>query len=146
LAAGLAGKGSHVAPARAVSGLAVDEAAAVPPGGLHSAHRLLQHIVLWQDLMLLVMEGGTVSWPNEAGDWSAPLRAWSELTQELSKGLSRAHQLAANGDLSASLPKCWPGLTLGDAVMVLITHNSYHLGQLVDARRATGHWPPPGKG
>jgi uncharacterized damage-inducible protein DinB len=58
-------------------------------------------------------------------------------------GLERAQGLARSADLTVRIPAWGPEMTAGAALTVLITHNSYHIAQLVDARKATGNWPPP---
>jgi len=140
---GLTASGSHVSPLRAVTGLTAAQADLEPSGGLHSAHRLLHHVVYWQDLMVASAAGEQVVWLNGPEDWGAPMPPWNELVARLAAGLARAQQVAATTDLSGRIPAWGPDKTRGHALTVLITHNSYHLGQLVDARRATGHWPPP---
>ena len=139
---GLTASGSHASPLRAVEGLTAAQAALEPPGGLHSAHRLLNHIVYWQDLMVASAGGEAVVWPDGPEDWESPMPPWDELVQRLAAGLTRAKQIASSADLSGRIPAWGPDRTFGGVLTVLITHNSYHLGQLIDARRATGHWPP----
>jgi hypothetical protein len=43
-------------------------------------------------------------------------------------------------DLYARIPH-GEGQTVLREALVLVDHNSYHLGQLVDLRRALGAWP-----
>lgn len=140
---GLCGTGSHVPPRRAVSGLTAGEAGQAPPGRMHTAHRLLHHIVYWQDLMLAPALGDKVMWPEGPEDWDSPTASWDELVSRFVAGLGRAERLAREADLTARIPEWGPEMTVGGALGVLITHNSYHIAQLVDARRAAGHWPPP---
>ena len=140
---GLAGFSSHIAPLRAVKGLDAGEAAEAPPGGLHSAHRLLHHIVYWQDLMLAPAAGEKVEWPTTPEDWNCPMAPWEELVEQFRAGLERAQGLAKSADLATPIPVWGPEVTVGAALTVLVTHNSYHIAQLVDARKAAGNWPPP---
>ncbi|MDP2873134.1 MAG: DinB family protein [Bacillota bacterium] len=144
---GLRGHSSHVPPKRAVRGLTADEAAAeaaaAPPDGLHSAHRLLHHIVYWQDLMLAPAAGDKVQWPQGPENWDCPMASWDDLVGRFAAGLEKAEKLAREADLTVRIPEWGPEMTVGGALGVLITHNSYHIAQLVDVRKATGHWPPP---
>lgn len=140
---GLVGMSSHIEPRRALAGLTAEAAAEIPPGGLHSAHRLLHHIVYWQDLMVAPAAGEKVEWPTGPEDWDSPMAPWDELVERFAAGLARAERLAREGDLGLRIPEWGPEMTAGAALTILITHNSYHIAQLVDARRATGNWPPP---
>ncbi|MDP2871068.1 MAG: DinB family protein [Bacillota bacterium] len=140
---GLRGLSSHVEPARAVRGLTAEAAAAALPRGLHSAHRLLHHIVYWQDLMLAPAAGEKVQWPQGPEDWDCPMAPWGELVGRFEAGLAKAERLAREADLSVRIPEWGPEMTVGGALGVLVTHNSYHIAQLVDVRKAAGHWPPP---
>ena len=45
-------------------------------------------------------------------------------------------------DLCAKIPH-GDGQTILREALVLADHNSYHLGQLIDLRRALGAWPAP---
>jgi uncharacterized damage-inducible protein DinB len=152
----LAGVAAHIEPRRAVRGLTPEQAATQPAGGLRPAHRLLHHIVFWQDIMLGVAEAATaaagtavpsevepVPWPSEPEDWDAEMAGWAELVGRFEANLQRAGRLAEEADLHAPIPAWGAEMTVGAALTAQATHNSYHLGQLVDARRATGAWPPP---
>lgn len=158
LAWAMAGMGSHVEPMRAVEGLSPPAAAREVGCGLHSAHRLLHHIVYWQDIMLGAAEGAAeaagvpsgspvapVPWPQGPEDWQSPMPEWPELVERFGANLGRAQKLARGAALHAPIPAWGPEMTVGAALGVLITHNSYHLGQLVAARRAAGAWPPKAK-
>lgn len=140
---GLEGRSSHVDPRRAVKGLTAEEAGAKPPAGMHSAHRMLHHIVYWQDLMLAPASGQKVQWPEGPEDWNSAMTPWDQLVCRFEAGLQEAEDLARHADLAVRIPEWGPEMTVGGALGVLITHNSYHIAQLVDARKGTGHWPPP---
>ena len=45
-------------------------------------------------------------------------------------------------DLCAKIPH-GDGQTILREALLLADHNAYHLGQLVDLRRALGEWPTP---
>ena len=49
-----------------------------------------------------------------------------------------------HNDLHTPIPH-GDGQTLLREALVLADHNSYHLGQLVDLRRALGSWPEESK-
>ena len=132
-------KAAHVKPRRAVQGLTAAGAALAPPGGLHSAHRLLHHIVYWQG-SILAATLGKATWPKGREDWDCEMAPWDELVQQFEAHLDEADRQVAEEDLARRLPGWDSSMTVGGALIVLITHNSYHLGQLVEVRRLTGCW------
>jgi len=138
----LAGVSAHIEPGKALAGLTAEQAGLPVPGGLHSAHRLLHHLVYWQDLMLAPVAGVEVQWPKGPEDWASEMPPWAELCRRFTEGIARAHGLAQEADLARPIPAWGPEMTAGGALGAVIIHNSYHLGQLIDARRATGRWPP----
>ena len=142
---GFSGKGSHMPPRRAVQGLTAARATLAPPGGLHSAHRLLHHIVYWQGLILAAIRG-KVDWPEGPEDWDCEMAPWDELVRQFEAHLDEANRQAAEEDLTRRMPEWDESMTVGGALTVLITHNSYHLGQLIDVRRLTGCWEEEKKG
>jgi hypothetical protein len=72
--------------------------------------------------------------PAQAGDWKDSLRAIREDMAEF-QGLLRDSRT----DLHRKFP--WgDGQTLLREALVLASHNSYHLGQLVLVRRLLGAW------
>jgi len=84
---------------------------------------------------------------NMAGEKT--LAAWREeidaLDAELLRMLNQRAAIAceiAVIKVAAGLPAYDPGRE----ALVLADHNSYHLGQLVDLRRALGSWPEQSKG
>jgi hypothetical protein len=72
--------------------------------------------------------------PNEA--------AWEESVQAFQRDLQEMIKLVKNPktDLCAAIPH-GDGQTILRQALVLADHNSYHLGQLIDLRRALGTWP-----
>ncbi len=62
--------------------------------------------------------------------------------QAFQRDLDEMVELVKNShtDLFAKIPH-GDGQTILRQALVLADHNSYHLGQLVDLRRALGAWP-----
>jgi len=138
----LAGHDAHCPPARVVQGLAHEQAARAGWEGGHSPWELLYHIVFWQELCLRAIAGRRVDWREaEAKGWpSEDMQAtspWEELCRRFDEGLQEADRLARTRDPQAALDG-WGGAPAAKAFMVLVQHNSYHLAQIVDARRALG--------
>lgn len=119
------------------------------PSGLpHSAWMLLEHLRLAQwDILEFSRNRQHVSpawpegyWPNAEAPPSAS--AWSASIKSFRKDLKAMQDLVTNPktDLHARIP--WgDGQTILREALLVADHNAYHLGQLVDVRRALGVWP-----
>ena len=70
--------------------------------------------------------------------------AWAKSIAAFQKDLEEMIALVKNpkADLYAKIPH-GDGQTILREALLLADHNSYHLGQLVDLRRALGAWPTP---
>ena len=68
--------------------------------------------------------------------------AWAKAVEAFQHDLLEMINLVKNPktDLCAKVPH-GEGQTILREALVLADHNSYHLGQLVDLRRALGAWP-----
>ena len=69
-------------------------------------------------------------------------KAWDESVAAFQRDLQEMVRLVQNPrtDLFAKIPH-GQGQTILREALLLADHNSYHLGQLVDLRRALGAWP-----
>ena len=69
-------------------------------------------------------------------------KAWGESVAGFQRNLQEMVRLVQNPrtDLFAPIPH-GQGQTILREALVLADHNAYHLGQLVDLRRALGAWP-----
>jgi hypothetical protein len=145
----LDGKGAHLDFDATVEGLPA-ELAGRPAAGLpHTAWQLVEHlrIALW-DLVEYSRSPGHESpeWP--AGYWPpAPAppspAAWEESLAAYRSQREEMKALVADParDLLAPLPWSDFGASLLREALLAAGHASYHLGQLVDLRRALGAWP-----
>jgi len=146
----LQGKGAHVNPTDALDGLDWVLAGQRPAGSPHTIWEILQHMIFWQDFFVAWIRGERPSMPATAAeswpDRSAPKDAveWESAVARFKAGLTAA-LAEAEGNLEATLTGS-PGHTRAEALIQLIGHNSYHLGQIVLLRRLLGAWPPPGGG
>jgi len=72
----------------------------------------------------------------------ASAAAWNKAVKAFHSDLDAMAKLVAdpNMDLLARIPH-GDGQTILREALLLADHNSYHLGQLVDLRRALGIWP-----
>lgn len=142
----LDGTGAHAAALDCVDDLDEATAGAVPDGWPHSCHRILLHIVYWQDLFLARLEGRPAPLPAHAEDgWPAPGRnRWTDTVGRFARGLEAAKS-QAGGALEEPIAD-WRGIRRGEGLAIVAQHNSYHLGQIVMLRRVLGAWPPPAGG
>jgi uncharacterized damage-inducible protein DinB len=140
---------AHVGFAKAVEGLPARARGAVAAGFEHSPWQLLEHIRLAQndilDFCLNPDYAQKLKWPDDywpshpeppsAARWEESIRDFNADREEL-KVLVRNPDI----DLMASVPTGSKQQTYLRAIMLVIDHNAYHLGQLVAVRRALGVW------
>ena len=144
----LSGEGAHATFEEVVSGIPPALRGAKPAGFLHSAWMLLEHMRIAQwDILQFSRNPKHVSpdWP--AGYWpptEAPRSAavWDKSVRQFRRDLSAMQEWVERSktDLFACIP--WgEGQTILREAWLIADHNAYHLGQLVDLRRALGVWP-----
>ncbi|HKD00967.1 MAG TPA: DinB family protein [Terriglobales bacterium] len=118
-----------------------------PPGLPHTPWMLLEHLRIAQwDILEFSRNGKHKSpefpqgyWPQTESPTNAG--AWETSIQGFLKDLKAMRDLVENPktDLFTKIP--WgDGQTILREALLLADHNAYHLGQLVDARRAQGAW------
>lgn len=120
------------------------------PGLPHTAWQLLEHMRIAQwDILEFSRNPRHVSPEFPAGYWPAkdapPDRAaWDKSLKAFRADLAALKKLVSNRstDLFARIPH-GQGQTLFREVLLVADHNAYHLGQLVDLRRALGAWRAP---
>lgn len=148
LARALAWEDAHASFDKAVDGLPAETRGARAAGFEHSAWQLLEHIRLAQDdiLEFCVNEKyeHTMTWPDDY--WpSAPeppsATAWDESLAAYARGRDHLQRLARETpDLVAAVPTGKSGQTYLRAILLVIDHSAYHVGQIVALRRALGVW------
>jgi hypothetical protein len=114
----------------------------------HTGWQLLEHTRLAQwDILEFSRNPKHVSPPFPAGYWPktpipADKKAWQESVAAFQRDLQDMVRLVQNPktDLFAKIPH-GQGQSILREALVLADHNAYHLGQLVDLRRAIGAWP-----
>jgi len=118
------------------------------PGLPHTGWQLLEHsrIAQW-DILEFSRNRKHVSpgfpegyWPKTPGPPSEA--EWDKSVQSFQRDLAEMTEMVKNPrtDLFAKIPH-GDGQTILRQALVLADHNAYHLGQLVDLRRALGTWP-----
>ncbi|HEY6386169.1 MAG TPA: DinB family protein [Candidatus Acidoferrum sp.] len=144
----LKGGGAHVHFTDALEGFPAEKYGAFADGLPHTGWQLLEHARLAQwDILEFSRNRKHVSPPFPAGYWPktpAPpdRKDWDESVAAFQRDLLEMVHLVVDPrtDLSAKIPH-GEGQTVLREALLLADHNAYHLGQLVDLRRALGTWP-----
>ena len=146
----LYGVRSHLHTLHALEGLDPGLAGAEVSGSPHTIFQILNHVIYWQDMALSRMRGdhpadpptASEGWafssgPEDDSDWEAAIAS-------LAEGLRSIEGLVADPDydLEQRVRNDGDG-TARDEVLMVQSHNSYHLGQIVQLRHQLGSWPPP---
>jgi len=140
---------AHVGFDKAVSGIPAEHYGSRADGFDHTLWQLLEHMRLAQkDLLDFAVNANYVHalrWPEDY--WPptpAPpdATAWSTSIADFKNDRNALKQLVRDGsvDLFAVVPKGKAEQTYLRAILLVADHNAYHLGQLVDVRRALGIW------
>jgi hypothetical protein len=138
---------AHADWKQALAGLDPAHRGVRPAGSPHSVWDLLEHVRLaQQDILEFTLNPKHVSpdWPS--GYWPKNLAPaddaeWEKSVRELFHDLQEMEKLVSDPrtDLLAKIPH-GRGQTVLRQVLLLIDHNSNHLGQLVLVRRLLGAW------
>lgn len=146
--AALSGKGAHVGFDEAIRNFPEELRGKKPDGAPHTAWQLLEHLRIAQaDILDFCVNPNYKElkwpddyWPRNAVPGSAA--AWEDSIAGFRKDLKAVQDLVADTgrDLHAPIPH-GEGQTLFREALLVIDHNSYHLGQLVLLRGQLGIWP-----
>ncbi len=137
---------AHVSFDRALEGMDKAQRGVIPTGLSHSAWQLLEHLRRCQfDILDFCRNPKYVEppfeeyWPPTAAPPTE--KAWDESVSNFRRDCEELKKLAANRDvdLFARIPH-GHGQTYLRELLVVADHNAYHVGQLVDVRRALGNW------
>ena len=144
----LKGGGAHVHFADAINGFPAAKRGSFVEGLPHTGWQLLEHarIAQW-DILEFSRDAKHVSPGFPEGYWPktpvpADEAAWDKSIASFQNDLQEMIKLVKNPrtDLYAKIAH-GDGQTILREALLLADHNSYHLGQLVDLRRALGAWP-----
>lgn len=120
-----------------------------PPGHPHSVWELLEHLRIAQRDILEFSRSADyqpMEWPRDY--WpSAPAPAseaeWNHSIEAWESDLYAFESLLLDETQPLLEPFPWgDGQTLLREAMLIVSHNSFHTGQIVTVRRALGLWPP----
>jgi uncharacterized damage-inducible protein DinB len=140
-------KEAHAGFDKAVDGVPPERRGVVPPGLPYSIWQLLEHLRLAQnDILDFCLNAAYTEkhWPDDYWPKSpAPgvAAAWDESIAGYRRDRDRLKQLANDRsvDLFAKIPH-GSGQTYLRELLLVVDHNSYHVGQIVVVRRALGIW------
>jgi len=144
----LKGGQAHVHFMDAVDGFPEAKRGTFVEGLPHTGWQLMEHarIVQW-DILEFSRNPKHVSPGFPEGYWpKTPVppdeAAWAKSVQGFQHDLQEMIKLVKNPkvDLHSAIPY-GDGQTILREALLLADHNAYHLGQLVDLRRALGAWP-----
>jgi hypothetical protein len=148
LAALLKGGNAHVSFADVLADFPVDKRGSFAEGLVHTAWQLLEHcrIAQW-DILEFSRDPRHVSPEFPEGYWPpTPVppddAAWQKSVKAFERDLRAMISLLTNPRTDLHAPFPWgSGQTVLREALLLADHNAYHLGQLVDLRRALKIWP-----
>src|SRR5580698_8549591 len=128
---------AHADWKQALAGLDPAHRGVRPAGSPHSVWDLLEHARLAQRDIL----DFTVNPKHVSPDWPAGDAEWEKSVADFFHDLKEMEKLVSNPrtDLFARIPH-GTGQTFLRQILLLIDHNSYHLGQLVLVRRLLSAW------
>ena len=138
---------AHVGFDKAIDGIPAGTRGARAPGFEHSAWQLLEHMRLAQedihDFCVNPAYLHTMKWPDDY--WPAPEpsseNAWTQSIASFRQTRNKMKALARDiEDLTATVPTGTGNQTYLRAILLVADHTAYHVGQLVDLRRALGIW------
>ena len=153
----LHGKGSHVDPIACIEDVPVELANGRVQGFPHSTADLVFHMNYWMNYELRRIRGAQPKYPEHNAESfpSAPADAedWNRLKRDFSWFVSEFTKVANSprAELDRKIESVHEGDkkvagTLEAVLWQMVAHNSYHVGQIAQVRRALGAWPPKAGG
>ncbi len=137
-------------PRLTLDGMTADLADRRLDGAPHTIAETVAHMAFWQEWFAGRCQGPAIPMPQSASaGWVTPAPgSWDPLRERFLHGLERLATLAATDDQDRRLapPIEFPplaGITVGEVIVHVATHNAHHLGQVVLLRQMLGAWPPP---
>ena len=148
LVALLKGGGAHVHFMDALDGFPEAKRGSFVEGLPHTGWQLIEHVRIAQwDILEFSRDAKHVSPGFPEGYWpKTPVppdqAAWQKSVEAFQHDLQEMIRLVNNPktDLYKVIPH-GDGQTILRQALLLADHNAYHLGQLIDLRRALGAWP-----
>ncbi|MCI0489000.1 MAG: DinB family protein [Blastocatellia bacterium] len=138
---------AHTSARRALSGIDPELRSVRPAEGVHSIWEELEHMRMAQeDILRYTLDAGWKSPPWPEGYWPGPTsnvteEMWANSVAGFFSDLEEVIELARNPriDLTARIPHGGDHTYLRE-ILLVADHNAYHLGQIVQTRKALGDW------
>lgn len=119
-----------------------------PATGGHSVWKEFEHMRLaLEDILRYTLDASWVSPPFPEGYWpktteSLTEEAWAASVAAFFSDLEEVIKLAQDStvDLTEEIPHGEGGHTYLREILLIADHNAYHVGQLVQTRKALGDW------
>ncbi|MHA2175356.1 MAG: DinB family protein [Candidatus Hodarchaeales archaeon] len=138
---GLYGKNTHIDAKKAIEGLTPTIAKFKPDNDFHSCWDLIHHMVVWQEAIFEAIRGKDVDWEKISKEKNWPDLNYFEdetnfdnLIEKFLEGIKTAEEFLKEGELHKPMP-AWSNQPVLRGFIVLLQHNSYHLGQIMAVRK-----------
>jgi len=121
---------------KALEGVTVEQAVWKDASGNHSIGQLANHILFWNERQLQQFKGEKetpFNGNNEETFNSFDKAQWAQTVKKLDEVLSELEKIVENADESSL--KSW-----AETISNISTHNAYHTGQIIFARKLQGSW------
>ena len=120
----------------AVEGLTPEQALWKSPGGNHSVAQLTHHLIFWNEQQVAKFKGqkpADFSGNNEETFEARNKDSWEESVKRLDRVLIELETIV-QGATNVQLQEWAP------TIANISTHNAYHTGQIIYARKVQGCW------
>src|SRR5262245_34953721 len=139
---------AHAGLDKGIDGIPAEKRGALAPGFEHSLWQMLEHMRLAQkdilDFCVNPKYVHSLNWPDDYWPRTpAPPKttAWDESVAEFRADLEKMKEVARDvPDLFALVPTGKDRQTYLRSILLVLDHNSYHLGQMIAVRKALGAW------
>lgn len=133
----------------ATEGISAAQAAHVPGERMNSVWAVVNHLWIWNEVPLRMLQGNPVR-PEDLG--ASDGAGWvpiADPTDEAAWQEARRRCIAANQAFSAAIAELSPEVLAGDlagwgpawaVIQGMLCHNSYHIGEIVSLRHMQGLW------
>lgn len=143
----LEGKNAHVDFNQAVQGITYKQAGIKVEGLPHTIWELIEHIRIGQDDILEFCKNPNyeeIDWPKDYWPESSSPENKQEFEESVQAVRDGSDEMRAmikdpDNDLQRPFPH-GDGQTLFREAMLIVDHNAYHIGQIVQIRRLLGSW------
>ncbi|WP_353720538.1 DinB family protein [Dyadobacter sp. 676] len=147
LTALIRGGNAHVNLEDALAGIPADKRTVIPDGLPYSIWQLLEHIRIAQKDIVdfsVSRDYKTLVWPDEY--WPQPTdnvsdEQWESCIREINDDQKRFFDLLQDEKKDLFSPLTWgTGQNIVREAMLIADHNSYHIAEIIVARRLLGIW------